>query len=158
VTPAAIYTAVRDLIVLGVLGFIVWRIYTDGANAVKVTDMAAVQKQLAANASQVAQWQKESSDANLKRESELAQVSATIGAQRAPVLVCHGPASPDPVPSAAPTPDSGPTASRGFNAGSGASAQPVNVRPAINAVELKYERALTECRSALAKWPTETPK
>ena len=156
-SPAAIYTAVRDLLILAVIGFIAFRVYTDGKNAAKVADMAAVQKQLAANAAQSAAWQKESSDANLKRQSELAQVSSAIGAQRAPVLVCPGPSSPGPLPSHPTGAGGEPAAPRSADAGPRAGAAAIDIRPAINAFELKYERAFADCRSVLNQWPKEAP-
>jgi hypothetical protein len=155
-TPAQIYTAVRDLVILVVIGFIAWRVYSDGENSVKAADMKAVQTQLKANSDQLAAWQKESTDANVQRATELAQVRTDIASHASqPVYVMRGPAGAGPVPSVAPA--TGCPAAAGGSANAGPGSNPgalVNVRPELEQFEQKYETALANCRDVLASWPT----
>lgn len=149
-SPTLIIAIVRDVAIVGALIFIVWWIRTSGANAVKVSDMQAVQKQIAAQATQQAQWAQEARNAAIQRTQDMAQVTAAIGAQRAPILVqpATQPACPDHLPAS-------PAASSSSTAGSGGiiSGAGRDIRPAINAFELKYETALADCRAAIASWP-----
>ena len=147
-TPAAIFSIVKDIVILIVVGIAVYMVLSYGKDIVKVDDMQAVQKQLAANAQTEVNWQKEQTDANTRRDAAIAQVAATIGEQRAPVFVRSGPANTCPV-SGAPPKASGATAASGTtDTGSG-----VDIRTQINAFELHYETALADCRAALDKWP-----
>ena len=143
-TPAQILSLIRDIAVLLALGFVVWRIYEDGEDRVTLADMRAVQAQVVKNTQVVSGWQKEASDAEGKRNEEMAAISTAIAAQRTSVIVqptapaCHA----SPVPNTPAAPASSPPASGGFD-----------IRPRINAFELKYEKALSDCRSVLAQWP-----
>lgn len=153
-TPTAIYTAVRDALIAAALGFILWYVHHADGNAAKVADLEGVEKQLTANAAQVAAWQKESIDANAQRASELAQVRSDIAAHSAPVYVMRNvPPGPGALPGAAaaarcPAPQGG-----GADAGPRGDLVPVDVRPELERFELKYEAALANCRAILNQWP-----
>jgi hypothetical protein len=154
VTPAAIYIAVRDAIILAVIGFVAWKVYELGGDQIKVKDFAAWQKQVTANTATVAGWQKELSDANAQRATELAQIHTDIAAHaQLPVYVVRsGPASASTLPSHPATPGCPAAASGGPDAGPGGHL--VNVRPELDEFEQRYEVALANCRAALASWPT----
>lgn len=155
-TPTAIIALVRDVAIVGALAFIIWWIRTDGANSVKVSDMQAVQKQLDSNTKLVAQWSQEAHDAQTQRTQDMAQVSAAIAAHSAPIVVMRDrPASPVAVSSIAVSTGTQPAASG--NPDPGPRSDPVDVRPAINAFELKYEGFLADCRAEHAQWPKVTP-
>lgn len=147
-TPPAIYTLVKDLIILAALGFVIFKLIDYGEDRVKKQDLAAVSKQIDANAAQVTAWTRQRESADAQAKSDMADISARIGAQRAPIIV-RVPAGASTVPgiaatSVCPTPEGG-----GSDNGSG-----VDIRASINAFELKYEGALTQCRAVLAAWPT----
>lgn len=143
-TPAAIIALIKDIVIVIAIGAVIYVLVAYGKDIVKVADIAAVQKQIAANAQTVAGWRQEQVNAEAKHTEELAQVSAAIGAQRSPIILqsVTPKAGTCPVPGAAAGP-AGPPAASG----------PVDIRPGINAFELKYETALADCRSALAQWP-----
>jgi hypothetical protein len=152
-SPAAIYTAVRDLVILAVIGFIAWQVYALGADRVKLADMAAVTKQLNQNAAQSAAWQKESTDANAQRAAELAQVSRDIASHASPVYVVRNAPSAGPVPAPATAAGCGAPAGGGAHAGPGDDPSAIDIRPQIALFEQRYERALADCRALLNAWP-----
>jgi hypothetical protein len=152
-TPAEIYTAVRDLLILGVIGFIAWKVYELGADRVKLADMAAVTKQLNQNAAQVAAWQKESTDANAQRAAELAQVSRDIASHASPVYVVRNAPSSGTVPAPAPAPGCGAPGGGGAHAGPGGDPSAIDIRPQVALFEQRYEHALADCRALLNEWP-----
>jgi hypothetical protein len=151
VNPVAIYTAVKDLIILAVLAGILYEVYSFGADRVKLADMAALQKQMTANAAQVAAWQKESTDANTQRASELAQIQAGVDAHRDPIYIMRDAPGSGTVPTAAT--GAGCPAAAGGSAHAGPGSDPVDLRPQIALFEQRYERALADCRSVLNSWP-----
>ena len=146
-TPGQILVLVRDVLVLGALGFVIYRIYVDGENRVRQQDMQAVEKQLATNTLEQRQWAQDIRDAEAKRIEDMEHVSAAIAAQRAPVIV-RVPAGAGTMPRASSPPATGTACPRGPAEGPG-----VDIRPALNALEFKYERALADCRAVLAEWP-----
>lgn len=151
-TPGQIIALIKDLAIVVTLGLAIWLLISYGKDIVKVSDMKAVQKQLAQNAITEAQWRQEQEAANAQRDTQLAQVGAAIANQHAPVLVCRSP-NPGPVPSVpAATADAHPGIG-GTDTGPGGGDKPIDIRPAINAFELKYETALADCRAAIASWP-----
>jgi hypothetical protein len=147
VTPAAIISLVKDIVIVAAIGFLVFIFVTYGKDVVKVADMKAVQKQLTENSATIARWQKESTDADANHVSVLAQITASIDKQRAPVFV-RGPTCPNAVPAPAPKAGDSTSAPRVVDTGRG-----IDYRPVINQFELKYETALTDCYTALDKWP-----
>lgn len=143
-TPAAIIALIKDAVIVLAIGAVIYVLVTYGKDIVKISDMAAVQKQVAANAQTVAGWRQEQIDANARHSADIAGIAATIGAQHAPIFLQPAPSK------AGACPVSGATgAPSGQPAGSG----PVDIRPGINTFELKYETALADCRSVLAQWP-----
>lgn len=144
----AIITLVRDFLIVGALGFVVWRIYHDGENAVKVADIKAVATQIAANAKQQAQYAAQTQSAQETHSAEIQAVSAAIAANNKPVYIMRGPPSTGSVSSvpaqaascpAEPVPDD-------KRAGS-------DIRPELQAFELRYEGFFATCREVMAQWP-----
>jgi hypothetical protein len=146
-TPAQIIALVRDILVVGALSWVVWRLYTDGENRVRQQDLEAVNKQLLQNQQEQYRWEQEKRDAESKASSEREQLAAAIGAQHAPVIV-RVPSGAGTVPSTSPSAPGGTACAGGSEAGSG-----VDVRPGINAFETKYEGYLASCRAVLNEWP-----
>lgn len=147
-TPAAIIALVRDVVILVALAALIYLLITYGKDVVKVADMKAVQQQLTANAQTQAQWAAEARDADLKRSQDLDKVTGAISAQRAPVFVRSGPASACPVSQPAAQAASRPPAAGGDEPGAGE-----DLRPALNAYEVRLETVIADCRNALEKWP-----
>jgi hypothetical protein len=79
-TPAAIYKAVRDLLVIAAIGFVVWRVYTDGKNAVTAQQLKQLQEQIEQQSIIAQQWHTEATHANTDLAASLARINA------APVL------------------------------------------------------------------------
>jgi|SRR5205807_3417684 len=154
-TPAQMVGLARDVAQCLALGFVVWWIWHAGGDRVKVQDMGAVQKQLTANAAKLDEWRKEAANADQKRASDLQGVRDLIAQHNQPILVRT--AAPAPRAGAVPNPTlaTGCTTASGggVDAGSGGGARTVDLRPDISRLETKYETALGDCRSALAKWP-----
>lgn len=149
-TVSAIIALVRDIAILIALGFIIWWIRSEGENTVKLADLQAVQKQLDTQSKEVSQWHQEALDAQNQHTQDLAQVTAAIGAQRQPVRLCNAP-RPDPVPAH-------PAAATSDTAGTGgiissARDDSRDVRPDLNAFELRIEKTVADCRLLQQSWP-----
>lgn len=149
-TLSAYIALARDLIILIALAALIWLLVSYGKDVIKVHDMTAVSKQIAQNATTEAQWRQKADNAQVQLTTELADLRSRIDAQHTPVIVHTGPAHTCPVPGPATTSASSPPAGGTADAGSGGD---IDVRPSINAFELKYEKALADCRAALASWP-----
>lgn len=147
-TPSQIIALIRDAVIVAALGFVVWRVYSAGENAIKVDDIKALQAQLSDNAEKQAQWAKDSQDAQTQRAQDMVQVTAAINAQHAPIVLRSGPSSTCPVPRAPASPASIPPGT-----GSAQSAAGGDIRPEINRFELRLESVVADCRAALASWP-----
>ncbi len=152
-TPGAIIALIKDGLIILAIGAAIWLFVTYGKDIVKVADMKAVQKQITANAATEANWRKEQIDANTQRDATLAQVAAGIANQHAPVIVRNGPARVCPMPVAATQAGSPPAATGGTDEGRGSNSESIDIRPALNAFELKYETVIADCRAALDGWP-----
>ena len=151
-TPGQIIALIKDLAIVVTLGLAIWLLISYGKDIVKVSDMKAVERQLAQNAITEAQWRQEQEAANAQRDTQLAQVGAAIAQQHAPVLVCR-PTRPSPVPSVpAATPGSAPAAG-GADAAARGDTESVDIRPAINQFEFGVEKVVADCRAAIASWP-----
>jgi hypothetical protein len=146
-TPAMIWTIVRDAAVLAALGFVIWRLVDYGEDRVKSQDLKAVQAQIAQNSKQVASWQAQAEAANAKESQDLASVDAHIAANHAPIIV-RVPTRAGPVPGAPACPAGADPNGGGADPGSG-----VDIRPALAAFETKYEKALADCRQVVDSWP-----
>ncbi len=147
-TPGQILALIKDLVILIAICVVIYFFVTYGRNLVKVQDMAAVQKQLAANTSTEARWRQEREDADKNRDEQLAKVAGAIGQQRAPVYIVRNPPNPGPLPG-----NPGPADHPACPAAGPDPGPRVDSRPAINAYELKYSTALIECYAALDSWP-----
>lgn len=149
-TPTAIIALIKDAVILVAIGLAIWLFISYGKDLVKVADMKAVEIQLTKNAQTEADWRKEQTDANTKRDADLAKVSTAIGKQRDPVYIMRNPPSHCPVSGAPTAADNPPAASGTTDEGLGS-----DLRPALNRYELKYESVLADCRAVLAQWPTQ---
>jgi hypothetical protein len=155
VNPTQIIAVVKDV---AIVAFGVWLflfIRHSGQDAIKLADMQAVQKQIAVNATQEAQWNQQHAQAEAARDESLKTINATIVANRTPVLLrITAPApSANPVPGGAGGAQGGNPSGGGPSAGPGGDSQSIDLRPAINAFESKYEAALADCRAVIASWP-----
>lgn len=148
-TIAQWITVARDVFVVAALGWILFYIHRAEQNAVKVADMQAVQKQLSDNVAQEAKWEQQRENAEAQQTVDMQAVATAVAQQHSPVIV-RVPAGPSPVPRDPGSPAGGTAGAGSTQPGPGAS---IDVRPALNAFELKYEAYLAECRSILKEWP-----
>lgn len=146
-TPTAIIALVKDLVILVAVVAVGYFLVTYGKDIVKVSDIKAVTKQLEDNATTQARWQKESTDADAQRATNLAKITDLVGSQRAPVFV-RGPTCPIPVSSTAAKASDSSDPSWATDQRTG-----VDLRPRINSFEIHYETALADCYAALDKYP-----
>lgn len=144
-----IIAIIKDVVLGGLAIFAIYQIYHAGQNQVRVADVQALQQQLVANAAQEQKWQQEFTDAEAQRKSDMANVSASIGAQHAPVIV-RIPADSSSVPSPTTGPGDHHPAPGSADNGPGVS---IDIRQAVNDFELKYEDALSQCRALKQEWP-----
>lgn len=79
-TPAAIYKAIRDFLVVAAIAFVAYRVYVDGQNAVTAKQVGQLQKQIEQQSLITQQWHTEATDANTTLTASLARINA------APVL------------------------------------------------------------------------
>lgn len=153
-TPAAIISLVRDVIILVAVGLLIYFLISYGKDIVKVSDLKDLQKQLTRNAAIEAQWRKDQTDAIDANNRTLDKVNTAIDSQRAPVLLCRKPPAPQQLPAHPGPTSSGPAAPGGADAGPGDDRVTVlDIRPQLNFFEHKYEKALSQCRTLLATWP-----
>ena len=145
---SAIIALIRDAVIVGLLGYITVHIYTAGENSVEKKDLEKVNQQLMQNAKDVAAWAEQSKNAEAQRRIDIANTNAHIDAQRAPIIVRVPSNSTTAVPGVPAAAGSCPATGGGSDKGYG-----VDVRPAINAFEQKYEGYLATCRFILASWP-----
>jgi hypothetical protein len=147
-TPATIIALVRDAVILGALAWIILFIYHAGVNADLKADMKALQTQLAANAKTQSQWLEESRNAESQRQADMQSIAAAVGRHAdSPIRLCQ-PTHSGPLPGAAAPSAGHPAAAGGPDERAGK-----DIRPAISALELKYESALAQCRAVLNSWP-----
>lgn len=153
-TPTAIIALIKDIVILGAIGFAIYIVLNYGKDIVKVKDMQAVQKQLSDNKLTEAQWRQEQVDANVQRDQSVKQLADAIATQHTPVYVVrNGSISACPVPGAPPKSSDQTASTGGANSGVGGASQTVDIRAGINAFETKYESSLSDCRAILMGWP-----
>lgn len=153
-TPSAIITLVKDVIILIAVGLLIYLLISYGKDIVKVSDLKEFQKQITRNAATEEQWRKDQTDAINANSKTLDKVNTVIDGQRAPVLVCRQPTARQQLPA-----DSGSAGGRPAPPGrtdlgpGGDSVAAVDIRPQLNFLEHKYEKALSQCRALLDSWP-----
>lgn len=151
-SPAAIIALVRDAVIVGAVLSILWFVHRADTDHVKVTDFQAVQTQLQENARDAARNALRAQQADTQRAQDLAQVSAAVAAQHAPILL-RGPPGGSPVSCPTTRPGSQPAGTRGAVQPPRADPQPVDIREPINAYEIRLETIVADCRAAIEKWP-----
>lgn len=132
---------IKDSAIILAVAAVVFFIYHSGANSVRVHDIEAVQKQIQANAATEERYHSEINDAFAEVHSQMGAVYASIDAQRKPLIV-RVPASGRAVPG-----DSASPADQSPSSGG------IDVRSGVNALERKYESALSDCRALKESWP-----
>lgn len=156
-TPAAIFSVVKDGLIIAAVAFVCWFLVHTGENVVKVGDLQAVTKQLQANAEQVEKWQQQKDQADGQLQIDLSKINTQPPVAKPPVWVCNN-AGPKPVPGIP-----GPAANVDPGAGGGIGPDrpgtgKVDVGPAVDAAERTIETALAECRDLRDSWPKATGK
>jgi hypothetical protein len=81
-TPAQIISLIRDAFIVLVVGWIGFRIYTDGQNAVRAEQLTELQKQMGEQAKTLNQWHTETTHANT-------ELAASVGRINAAPVVTH---------------------------------------------------------------------
>ena len=150
-TPTQIIALIRDILIVGGLGFLVLKIYSAGESEIQKKDLEAVTKQLTQNSKDVAAWAEQERNAEAQRQVDVQTITAAVASHTDPIRLCSA-ASSGSVSNHPPTPSSGPPASGGSDKGPGE-----DIRPAISAFEFKYESSLSACRSILMSWPKGVP-
>jgi len=148
VTPLQIIAAIKDVLIVAAVIFVTWFVYHAGQNQVKVSDVKALSAQIEYNGKVQEGFHQEITDAFAKRDTQVGQLAASIGAQHTPILLCHSPGS-NTVPGNPPGTSSVAPPSGAVDAGPG-----IDIRASINAFELKYESVLASCSALKASWPT----
>lgn len=157
-TPAAIYTLVKDGVIVGLVLWLLWMVYSSGQNSVTVKQFDALKESIAQNAKQEKDWHAQGAKVDAQTSADIADLHTTIGNQHAPVFVCKSPSGGklpgDTGSSSSVNPSQG-----GTDEGRGRSSETVvDIRPQVNKLEEKYEDAFAQCRGILAKWPKKTFK
>jgi hypothetical protein len=150
VTPGMYIALARDIGITLALAFLVWKIYSAGEDRVHASDLKSIQAQIVEQGKTLDRWRTEKSNANDQLSKDMATLHAPA-VDKPPVWLCDGPTSPRSEVLPAPAPKASPQlpAAGGVVQGPGR-----NIRPAIEALKLKYETALAECRAEHAEWPT----
>lgn len=156
-TPAAIFTTVKDVVVLGVVLWAVWFVYERGEDSVKAADVKALQAQVAENTKTVADWQKQKDDTDAKLAGDVRAINDRPPGRPVWVSVPAGGGRVPAVPG--PAKDDGAGAGAGVcgdRPGGGQAA--VDRGPAIDAEEKRLETVMAECRDMQQKWVDYTSK
>lgn len=143
----------RDIGIVLALAFVIWRVYTDGKNSVKASDLKALQEQVAQQARIVDQWHTEATAANDQFSKDLHSINS------APVVV-HDWVRTQPGCAKAVLPAT--AASASGSAAAGGRDQPVSgptvdgSRRDVIVADWKrfWETRLAGCRLEHAQWPT----
>lgn len=153
-TFGAYIALIRDGLIVLALGFVLYKIYGAGEDKIKASDLKSLQTQIAEQAQTLAGWRQESSNANDQLSRDLATLHAPVP-DKPPVWLCNGSSEPrsEVLPAPATSPDSAHPAPGGTDTGRGR-----DIRPQLEALKLKYETALAECRSVIAQWPAPAPE
>lgn len=148
-TPGMYIALARDIGIALALGFLVWRIYGAGENAVKASDLKSLQAQITEQSQTLGSWRQESTNANDQLSRDLATLHAPA-ADKPPIWLCNAPPSPrsQVLPATAASADSAHSGAGGTDEG-----RRRDIRLQVESLKLKYETALAECRSVIAQWP-----
>lgn len=76
-SPAVIYKTVRDVLVIAAIAFILYRIYTDGKNAVRAEQLNSIQKAVEQQAGILKQWHTEATNANTELAASIGRINST---------------------------------------------------------------------------------
>lgn len=150
-TPGAILALIRDALIVGGIGAVLWFVWHATRNADDLKDLKASLHQVEANQATEGKWREEQSNATTEAAASLAAFNTKLDT-RPPILV-RIPASGPPLPH---TPAStGTDSSHPGPAGPGCAqaVQPVDVRPVLDPFERKYATALIECQKLYEAWP-----
>lgn len=152
-SPTAIIALIRDAIIVGAILTILWFVHRADADHLKVTDLKAIQSQLADNAIRAKQYAQEAADAQAQHSHDVETISAAIAAHAdQPIRLCVS-ASASPVHAFPATASDQSAASGSAHPGPGEPIPPIDIRPGIIQFEQRWENALDECRQALNSWP-----
>jgi hypothetical protein len=148
-TPLAIFSLVKDAVIVVIVLALLYMVYHAGQNQVKVSDLKGLESELKAQAATTAQWREESNSANNQLSLDVSAINTAAAVAKPPIWMCDKPNSKPSVLPSSSTPAGSPSPSTGGTVeGSGR-----DIRPQITAFESKYETALAECRAAIAQWP-----
>ena len=142
--------SILELVAVGVLGFLVM---SYGESRVDKRDLQQLTDRITENGKTLTRWREEESHANTQRDAALAALHAAVAAHHDPIIVRV------PVGEARPMPGN-PGEARGEHSqclgtggGLGSPWAQVDIRPDLDALELKYGQALIDCKAVLDKWP-----
>lgn len=148
--PLAYLKLARDIAIGLALAFIVWRIYTDGRNSVKASDLKALQSAIAQQQRTIQTWQDTTTHANDQLSKDLAAIRDGAALPKLPVWVLDAPAIPAgkvlPASAAAPSPQLS-------TAGGSVEGPRRDIRPQLEQFKQRYETELALCRAEHAEWP-----
>ncbi len=150
--PIAIFTYIKDGVILVVLAVLVFVVYRAGEDRVKSSDLTGLRDELKTQATQLTNWRNESSHAATQLASDVAKINS------APLVVhtwvrdssCPKPTVLPPAPGEAP---SGNTAAGGFQSGLGEVPSATWRDQVVNEFKKKYETQFAEWRAEDASWP-----
>lgn len=157
-TPAAILALVKDgLIIIAVIA-VGWFLVNSGKNMVHVEDIKKLEQRIEDNAKVEQTWRDQKSNADDQLARDIKSIPSVVAGNtpKPPVWLCNKPSgNSNGLPANSGSTASNNSSTGGTDKGSGSSTgtTAVDRRPAVNAVETKYETAFAECRSILAKWP-----
>ena len=153
-TPAAIYKAVRDFLVVAAIAFVVYRVYTDGKNSEIAGQVKTLQAQVEQQSIILQKWHLEATDANT-------ELAASIGRINSAPVVVHDWVQSQPsctrrevLPAAAGAPGNGAGSGRGDQPVGGTAAGDARMRDTALADWKRYwESRLAPWRTEHAQWP-----
>lgn len=153
-SPAAIFSLVKDGLIAIAIGVLIYMVYRAGEDRVHAKDIQGLQDQIKRQGDILADWRKEAFDAQEKLASDVAAINAAPALQHR--WLCSQPTnSPKPavLPGAAGQADSSDPTGGGVQPGRGTDADGARRDAILDAFKKRWEIVLAGCRAEDAQWP-----
>lgn len=147
--PWLTLSAIKDGIIVIAILALGWWVYRSGENAVRVTDVKALQQQLAHMQQTQQEWQNEQSRATEQQQADITAINAGGVVKPVTVRLCvNRPAVEAVLPAPATAAPSAAPAARGGDVQAGP-----DLGPALQDYERWLETEFAQCRAVVEEWP-----
>lgn len=145
-------SAIKDVVIVGMVIALGWWVYHQGENTIRVKDFAALQQQIKHQAAVQQKWQTAQANSQSVLSDEIQQIVTPHSGVVRPlhIRLCQpsSEAGTKLLSGASPAPKGKHSAARATVMRPGP-----DIGPAVQAFERKYETALAQCRAVIREWP-----